>query len=206
MLDYHVLCLKCNNDEKGKKSYATCETPASRGWRLNEIKLLFKVYFAFPRKNSGRTDSFKVFLEHQVRLKKNLRVTTEAARRALRAAQECLPQVLVSLDEIDSEDVFEAARQWRERAEERADALRRGWAQEARSSAQRDQRLARLLEQIVRVQTSQMVRRTVSKLILALDLAPPAFVMRAEAHVTEPTEAEFYATLQSFVTLVKRQI
>jgi hypothetical protein len=112
-----------------------------------------------------------------------------------------MPQHLATLDELDgSRDVHDALEQWRERAEERAHALRRGcWARDEASAD--DARL--LIRHIVRVQTSQMVRRTVCRLLEQLDACPPALEINAESsNGTTPTEAEFSAAVDSFITVV----
>ncbi|XP_059478390.1 dynein axonemal heavy chain 3-like [Neocloeon triangulifer] len=120
------------------------------------------------------------------------------------AAQERVPQFLVTLDDVESDDVYEAARQWRESAERRADDLRRGWAQEARSSAQRDQRLTRLVDLLVRVQISQMVRRSACRLLQVLDTRPHVIVVNAEMNSTEPSESDLCCAFESFVTAICR--
>ncbi|XP_065338071.1 dynein axonemal heavy chain 12-like [Cloeon dipterum] len=143
-------------------------------------------------------------MKNRGRIAKELRIFSEAARRALSAAQARVPHFLVTLDDVESDDVFEASRQWREAAERRADVLRKGWAQEARVSAQRDQRLARLIEQMVRVQVSQMARRSVCRLLETLDTRPPLIVVQADMNGTEPSEVEFCTTFDSFISVIWR--
>jgi hypothetical protein len=132
---------------------------------------------------------------------KKLCIPKEAARRALHAAQLRFPEYLVTLDEVECEDVFDGARQWREKAELRADKLRRTWPQE-RCEKGSNHHLGRLLLQMARVQTSQMLRRTVVKFVQTLDAAPPTVELRVRLAGTEPTEEDFVAKLEFFIRIV----
>ena len=114
-----------------------------------------------------------------------------------------MPQHLATLDELDgSRDVHDALEQWRERAEQRAHALRSGcWARDDASVDADDAR--RLVRQMVRVQTSQMARRTVCRLLEQLDACPPPLEINADSSSgTTPTEEEFSAAVDSFITVV----